>query len=196
MRAEGITVQFSETAVKGVFVIDLEPVRDDRGFFARAWCPAEFAAAGLLVTWAQENVAYNRQKGTLRGLHYQRSPHWEVKLVRCTRGSVWDVAVDLRPESSSYRSFVGVELSADNRRSLYIPEGCAHGYLTLTDDVEMRYLTSRPYAPEAAMGVLYDDPELGISWPGKILVVSENDRTWPALTATAPPELGDSPEAK
>ena len=145
-------MKFAETAIGGVFAIDLEPVEDDRGFFARSWCPAEFEAAGLRVTWAQENVAFNRRAGTLRGLHFQREPHWEVKLVRCTRGAVWDVAVDLRPQSATYLSSIGLELGANNRRSLYIPEGCAHGYLTLTDDVEMRYLTSRPTPPRLQPG--------------------------------------------
>lgn len=174
-------MRFAHTGVDGVLVVDIEPIVDERGFFARAWCPAEFGAAGLHATWVQESVAYNVQHGTLRGLHFQRSPHAEVKLVRCTRGAVWDVAVDLRPRSTTFREAVGVELSADNHRSLYIPEGCAHGYLTLTDDVDMRYLMSYPYVPDAASGVRYDDPMLDVTWPGEILVVSEKDRSWPPL---------------
>jgi dTDP-4-dehydrorhamnose 3,5-epimerase len=172
-----------------VVVVDLEPIRDERGFFARAWCPDEFAAAGLDVRWAQENVAFNVHKGTLRGLHLQLPPHSEVKLVRCTRGGVWDVAVDLRPDSPTYRRSTGVELTADNHRSLLVPKGCAHGYLTLVDTVEMRYLTSHPYAPDAATGVRYDDPFVDVEWPGNVTVVSENDRTWPLLAGDGDPRL-------
>jgi dTDP-4-dehydrorhamnose 3,5-epimerase len=184
-------VRFTPTAVDGVVIVELEPIADERGFFARAWCPDEFRDAGLDTTWVQENVSYNTRRGTLRGLHFQSPPHAEVKLVRCTRGAVWDVAVDLRPDSPSFRRSVGVELSADNHRSLYIPEGCAHGYLTLTDDVEMRYLTSHPYAAQAATGVPYDDPLLAVEWPDEPLVLSENDRKWTPFAGVDDPRLGD-----
>lgn len=174
-------MQFSPTAVEGVVVVEIEPILDERGFFARSWCPIEFANAGLHSTWVQENLAYNLYRGTLRGLHFQRAPHAEVKLVCCTRGAVWDVAVDLRPSSATFRRWFGIELSAENHRKLYIPEGCAHGYLTLTDDVEMRYLTSHAYEPSAASGVRYDDPLLDVRWPDEILILSDNDRTWSPL---------------
>lgn len=174
-------MKFSETSIPGVIAIDIQQIRDERGFFARAWCPDEFAAAGLDVPWAQENLAFNLVEGTLRGLHFQRPPHAEVKLVRCTRGAVWDVAVDLRPESPTFRRSTGLELSDDNHRSLLIPVGCAHGYVTLTDTVEMRYLTSHPYAAAAASGVRYDDPYLDVDWPVEASVLSENDLSWPLL---------------
>lgn len=189
-------MRFTPTAVDGVVIVELEPIEDERGFFARAWCPEEFAEAGLHTTWVQENIAYNTRRGTLRGLHFQSAPYAEVKLVRCTRGAVWDVAVDLRPDSPSFRRSVGVELSGDNHWSLYIPEGCAHGYLTLTDDVEMRYLTSHPHAPQASTGIRYDDPLLAVEWPGEVLLLSENDRTWPPLTGVDDARLdgGERPE--
>jgi dTDP-4-dehydrorhamnose 3,5-epimerase len=189
-------VRFVHTAVDGVVIVELELIEDERGFFARAWCPDEFANAGLDVTWVQENVAYNSRRGTLRGLHFQTAPHAEVKLVRCTRGVVWDVAVDIRPDSPTFRESVGVELTAENHRSLYIPEGCAHGYLTLTDDVEMRYLTSHPHAPHAAAGIRYDDPLLAVRWPGEALILSEKDRTWEPLAGVDDVRLapGERPE--
>jgi len=174
-------LRFSATALDGVVQIALEPIEDDRGFFARAWCRDEFTDAGLDATFVQENVGFSISAGTLRGLHYQRAPSEEVKLVRCTAGSVWDVAVDLRPASDTYCQWVGVELSAERRNMVYVPEGCAHGYLTLTDGAEVRYLTSRPYAPGAATGVRFDDEALGIAWPRGVTVVSEQDRSWPSL---------------
>jgi dTDP-4-dehydrorhamnose 3,5-epimerase len=182
-------MKFTSTRIPGVVVVDIEPVRDSRGFFARAWSPDEFSAAGIDVEWAQENVAFNEHKGTLRGLHFQLPPHAETKLVRCTRGRVWDVAVDLRPASPTFAQSTGVELNADNRRSLLVPVGCAHGYLTLSDHVEMRYLTSHPYAPQAASGVRYDDPALAVEWPEEVRLLSENDRTWQLLDADADPRL-------
>jgi dTDP-4-dehydrorhamnose 3,5-epimerase len=183
-------VRFVPTAVDGVVIVELEPIEDERGFFARAWCPDEFADAGIATTWVQENIAYNTRRRTLRGLHFQSAPHAEVKLVRCTRGQVWDVAVDLRPDSPTFRQSVGVELSAENHRSLYIPEGYAHGYLTLSDGVEMRYLTSHPYVPEASTGVPYADPFLAVEWPGEPEILSEKDRTWPPLTGADDVRLG------
>jgi dTDP-4-dehydrorhamnose 3,5-epimerase len=188
-------VRFVPTAVDGVVIVELEPIEDERGFFARAWCPDEFADAGIPTTWVQENIAYNVRRGTLRGLHFQSAPHAEVKLVRCTRGVVWDVAVDLRPESPTFRQSVGVELSAENHRSLYIPEGCAHGYLTLSDDVEMRYLTSHEHAPQSAGGILYNDPFLAVEWPGEALILSEKDRTWPPLSGVDDIRLSGSERA-
>lgn len=136
---------------------------------------------GLVSSFTQENLASSPRSGTLRGLHFQRSPHAEAKLVRCTRGRVWDVAVDLRPSSPAYRRSIGIELGADDARMLYVPEGCAHGYVTLDDDTEVCYLTSHRYAPHAAAGVRYDDPLLAIEWPCEIVLASPADRGWPLV---------------
>lgn len=173
-------MQFTETDLAGAFVIDLERHEDERGFFARAWCEREFADHGLDTRVSQCNVSFNEHRGTLRGLHYQVSPHAEVKLVRCTRGAVYDVIVDLRPESATYTRWVGVELTAENRRMLYVPEGFAHGYVTLVDATETFYQVSVPYAPEAERGARWDDPAFGIEWPQtEGLVMSAKDRSWP-----------------
>jgi dTDP-4-dehydrorhamnose 3,5-epimerase len=169
------------TAVDGVVAVDLEPLEDDRGFFARAWCRREFEDHGLHSDFVQENLGFSLAAGTVRGLHLQRPPFGEVKLVRCTAGAIWDVAADVRPTSPTYLGWVGVELTAERRNMLYVPEGCAHGYVTLTDAAEVRYLTSQFYAPEAVGGVRYDDETLGIEWPRAITVVSEQDRSWPPL---------------
>jgi dTDP-4-dehydrorhamnose 3,5-epimerase len=174
-------MRFTPTAVDGAFVIDVDPVADERGFFARTWCRDEFATRGLVTSFPQENVTFNHRRGTLRGLHLQLVPHAEAKVVRCTRGRAWDVAVDLRPGSPTRRRIAGVELSADNHRMLYVPEGCAHGYLTRVDDTEVSYLTSAIYAPDAATGVRHDDPALDVPWPEPVLVVSAADRSWPLL---------------
>jgi dTDP-4-dehydrorhamnose 3,5-epimerase len=176
-------VRFEPTSLDGAVVIDLERIEDDRGFFARAWCRREFAENGLDAEFVQENVGFSVAAGTMRGLHFQKPPFAEVKLVRCTSGAVWDVAVDLRPSSPTYLQSAGVELSAERGNMLYVPEGCAHGYLTLTEDAEVRYLTSEYYAAEAVAGVRYDDEVLGIAWPREIAVVSEQDRSWPLLAA-------------
>jgi dTDP-4-dehydrorhamnose 3,5-epimerase len=172
-------VRFTETKVAGAFLIEPEPVADERGFFARSWDREEFQARGLNPRLAQCSISFSRRKGTLRGLHYQVAPHQEAKLVRCTRGAIWDVALDLRPGSATYRAWFGVELSAANRAMLYIPEGCAHGQLTLTDDTEVFYQISAPYAPAAARGVRYDDPAIGIKWPGEVTVISDRDASYP-----------------
>lgn len=169
-------------------MIELEPIEDERGFFARSWCRREFAENGLHASFVQENVGLSVRAGTLRGLHFQRPPFEEAKLVRCTAGAVWDVSVDLRPDSSTYRRWASVELSAHRRNMIYVPEGCAHGYLSLTDGAEIRYLTSRFHAPDAAYGVRYDDPALAIEWPTKIRLVSERDRAWPFLEPTHQPD--------
>jgi dTDP-4-dehydrorhamnose 3,5-epimerase len=168
-----------ETALAGAFVLDVDGREDERGFFARVWCADELAAAGLDARISQINVGFNLRRGTLRGLHFQRAPHAEVKVVRCTAGRVYDVIVDLRPESPTHRRWVGVELTADNHRQLYVPAGFAHGYQTLTDAAEISYLTSVPYAPESATGVRFDDPAFGISWPEPVTVISDADRNWP-----------------
>jgi dTDP-4-dehydrorhamnose 3,5-epimerase len=170
---------FSETPVKGVFLIDLEPIADERGFFARSWCQQEFATHGLSTQVVQCNVSYNRFRHTLRGLHYQVVPHQEAKLVRCVRGALYDVVLDLRPGSSTYLQHVGVELSADNRQAIHVPEGCAHGFLTLTDDTEVLYQMSAAYEAGAARGIRWDDPAFGIRWPAPVVIISQRDRSYP-----------------
>jgi dTDP-4-dehydrorhamnose 3,5-epimerase len=172
-------MRFTETKVAGAFLIEPEPIADERGFFARTWCREEFADHGLSGELAQANISFNHRKGTLRGLHYQAAPHAEAKLVRVTRGAIWDLALDLRRDSPSYLAWFGAELSDANRHMLYVPEGCAHGFLTLTDDAEVAYQMSAPYAPEAARGVRFDDQAFGIEWPGEVVMVNERDRTYP-----------------
>lgn len=173
---------FTQTKIPGVVVIDLERRSDDRGFFARQWCVEEFSRAGLDVRIAQINTARSLAAGTLRGIHYQKAPHAEVKLVRCTRGVVFDVAVDLRADSPTYCQWVGVELDEASGRMLYIPEGCGHAYLTLAPDTDVAYQASVPYAPSSATGARYDDPAFSIAWPGAIKVVSSQDQGWPLLS--------------
>lgn len=174
---------FTETALKGAFVIDPEPVKDDRGLFARMWCQQEFAAQGLSATWVQSSISFNSRKGTLRGMHYQAAPYEEVKLVRCTMGTIYDVIVDLRPNSATYAQHVGVTLSAENRRALYIPKQFAHGFLTLDDKSEVSYHMSEFHVPASACGFRWDDPTFGIQWPEAIMVMSEKDRSWPVFTS-------------
>jgi dTDP-4-dehydrorhamnose 3,5-epimerase len=168
-----------ETQIDGVRIVEPERHDDERGFFARTWDASEFAAHGLNGRLVQTSISYNRLRGTLRGLHYQAAPHEEAKLVRCTAGAIFDVAVDLRPSSPTVAQWVGVELSAVNRLALYVPEGCAHGFLTLTDDSEVAYQISEFHAPEAARGVRYDDPAFSIDWPDEVVIVNERDRTYP-----------------
>jgi dTDP-4-dehydrorhamnose 3,5-epimerase len=177
-------MRFEPTSIGGVYAIEPEPIEDERGFFARAWCLREFSTHGLTATFVQENIGVSTLAGTVRGLHVQTDPHAEVKLVRCTAGAVWDVAVDLRPSSPTLHAWVGLELSAGRRNMLYVPEGCAHGYLSLVDGAELRYLTSAFYAPEAATGLRFDDPAIGIQWPVPIRVVSDQDRSWPLIGTT------------
>jgi len=183
-------VEFHKTQVKGAYLIEIDRVIDHRGFFARTWDEDEFARAGLQSQWIQGNVGYSHSAGTLRGLHYQREPFSEAKLVRCTRGSLFDVAADLRSESPTYLQWVGVELSAENRSMLYVPPGCAHGYLTLEDESEIFYLTSQSYHRESATGIRFNDASFGIEWPAPIKVVSQKDRRWPWWTTKeeGPPE--------
>lgn len=174
-------MRFTPTPLPGVYVIDLEYLEDGRGFFARSWCREEFARRGLNAELAQCNVSFNRLRCTLRGLHYQADPHAEAKLVRVTRGAAYDVAADLRPWSPTYLRWFAAELTADNRRALYVPGGCAHGFQTLTDDTEVFYQMSEVYRPEAARGVRWDDPALGVAWPDLERVMSERDRGYPDL---------------
>lgn len=173
---------FTETALKGAFVIDPKPVRDERGLFARTWCQKEFEAQGLSVRWVQSSISLNSRRGTMRGMHYQASPNEEVKLVRCTAGAIYDVIVDLRPTGPTYGQHVGITLTADNRRAVYIPKQFAHGFLTLEDDSEVSYHMSEFYAPSSARGIRWDDPALNIQWPEPILIVSKKDQMWPTFS--------------
>jgi dTDP-4-dehydrorhamnose 3,5-epimerase len=173
---------FSETAIAGAYIVDLEPGSDARGFFARVWSEEELAARGLITSISQMNISFSIRRGTVRGLHYQTAPHQEVKFVRCTRGAVFDVLVDLRPDSPSYLRWAGYELTQDNRRAMYVPKGCAHGYLTLCDDAEVTYSASAPYTPLAERGIRYDDDAIGIRWPLEVSVVSDKDRAWPDVS--------------
>ena len=170
---------FGSTPLPGAAVVDLERREDERGFFARSFCQREFEAQGLETTVAQCNVSFNRRRGTLRGMHWQAAPHGEAKLVRVTRGALWDVIVDLRPESATYCRWFGVELTAENHRALYIPRGFAHGFQTLVDDVEVFYQMSTSYVPDAQRGVRWDDPAFGIEWPILPPFLSERDATYP-----------------
>lgn len=172
-------MRYTETPIDGVLVVDVEPVEDHRGFFARTYCEEEFRRRGLETHFAQSSIAFSVRKGTLRGMHYQRDPHAEVKLVRCTRGGVYDVVIDLRPHSPTFRHWFAAELTAANRRMLYVPKGLAHGYLTLEDETEIAYQMSAPYHPEAAAGVRFDDPAFGVHWPHEVTVIAERDRTYP-----------------
>jgi dTDP-4-dehydrorhamnose 3,5-epimerase len=176
-------VILAETRLPGAYTIDLEPIEDERGFFARQWSEQELGEAGLTTAVSQASVAFNHLAGTLRGMHWQVAPHAEVKLVRCVRGAIHDVIVDLRPESDTFGEWIGVELTGENRRTLYVPEGFAHGYLTLEDASEVWYQMSAPHAPDAARGFRFDDPRFGIVWPPtEQLVVSDRDRAWPPFT--------------
>jgi dTDP-4-dehydrorhamnose 3,5-epimerase len=166
---------FKETELKGVFVVEPEIIKDERGFFACSWSLVEFEKHGLNPRLVQCNISFNKERGTLRGMHFQAKPHQEAKLVRCTRGAMYDVAVDLRPESPSRYQWTAVELTADNHRMLYIPEGFAHGYQTLADDTEIFYQMSEYYHPESAHGLRWDDPALGIEWPLPVAVISKRD---------------------
>jgi dTDP-4-dehydrorhamnose 3,5-epimerase len=172
-------VIFDETSLAGAFIIEPERLEDERGFFARTWCQREFEEHGLDTRLAQCNISFNRRKGTLRGMHYQEAPHEEVKLVRCTRGSILDIIVDLRSESPSFKQHLVVELSEGNRRMLYIPEQFAHGFLTLEDDTEVFYQMSEFYSPESARGFRWNDRAFGIHLPAEVAVISERDQTYP-----------------
>lgn len=171
------------TDIKDACIIEIDKKEDDRGFFSRAWCAKEFRAHGLNTNLVQANVSFNRKRGTLRGMHYQVAPHEEVKLVRCTQGSICDVIIDLRKESSTYEQWVAVELTADNHRMLYVPEGCAHGFQSLEDDTEVFYLVSEFYSVEAERGVRWDDPAFGVRWPIDVTNISDKDKSWPDFAA-------------
>ena len=172
-------MNFQKTAIHGVFEIRLEPVSDERGFFARTWCRDEFRSHGLSSEIVQCSLSHNSKKGTLRGLHHQLAPFQEVKLVRCAQGAIYDVAVDLRVGSPTFKRWTAATLSAAEGNMFYIPEGCAHGFLTLEDHTEVFYQMSQVYHPDSARGVRWNDPAFGIEWPGNVEVISERDRTYP-----------------
>jgi dTDP-4-dehydrorhamnose 3,5-epimerase len=178
-------VIFTETKLKGAFILDLELRADDRGAFARTFCMKEFEQHGLKPSVAQCNLSYNYKAGTLRGMHYQLPPAAETKLVRCTKGAIYDVIIDMRPESPTYMQHIGVELSAENHRALYVPELFAHGYLALTDGAEVVYQVGEFYTPGYERGLRYDDPAFGIEWPMPITVISEKDAAWEPFGAVA-----------
>lgn len=182
---------FSETKLKGAYLIELEKRQDDRGFFARGWCSREFADHGIAVDILQGNVSVNPHKGTLRGMHWQVAPHEEGKLVRCVRGRIYDVIVDIRPGSATQWQWLGVELTAENYRMLWVPPGFAHGFQTLEDDCEVNYLVSAAYSPEASRGLRHDDPAIGIEWPLPVTKISDIDRGWPDVRKKTAAEAAD-----
>jgi len=177
---------FTQTKLKGAFLIDLERREDSRGFFARAFCQKEFAAHGLKPTIAQANVAFNIKKGTLRGMHFQFPPAPETKLVRCTRGAILDIIVDLRPESATYLQHISVELNEENQRSLYVPERFAHGYQALRDNTDTSYQVGEFYTPSAESGLLHNDPKLNLEWPLPVSVISDKDQKFVLLEEIEP----------
>ena len=170
---------FKETKLKGAFIIEPERIEDERGFFARTFCRKEFEVNGLNPNLVQCSLSFNKKKGTLRGMHYQTAPHEETKLVRCTRGAIYDVMLDLRPNSPTFKQWVSVELTGENRRMLYIPEGVAHGFQTLQEETEVLYQMSEFFHPECARGVRWDDRKFGIEWPSGERIISERDRAYP-----------------
>jgi dTDP-4-dehydrorhamnose 3,5-epimerase len=172
-------MNFGDTTIDGAHVIDPMATVDERGAFARVWDREVFERRGLTTVIAQCSVSFNPRRGTLRGMHYQAAPYEEVKLVRCTRGVIYDVIIDLRPQSPTFRRWFGVELSAENRRLIYVPAGVAHGFLTLADDTEIYYQISQVHAPDAARGIRWNDPAIGVTWPAEIRVISERDNTYP-----------------
>ena len=173
-------MKFSETKLKGAFIIEPEKIEDHRGFFARMWCKNEFEAHGLNPNFVQINLSFNKYRGIIRGLHYQTTPYEEAKLFRCTKGAMYDVIIDLRPESPTYLEWAGFELTADNRKMLYVPENFAQGYQALIDSTEVFYQVSQFYSPDSERGIRFDDPAFGIKWPETdYLVISEKDKCWP-----------------
>lgn len=174
-------MKFIETKLKGAYIVEMEKMEDHRGYFARAFCAKEFEAHGISPNVAQANMSGTLRKGTVRGMHYQVAPASEPKFIRCVRGAIYDVIIDMRPDSPTYREYVGVELTADNRRAIYVPDHFAHGHQALTDDVEIFYLVGEFYTPGCERGVRHDDPAIGIEWPLPVTVLSEKDANWPLL---------------
>lgn len=170
---------FTKTKLSGAYSIDLEKREDERGFFARGFCQHEFTDQGITFNVVQGNISMSKKKRTLRGMHFQEKPHEEDKLIRCTKGAIYDVIIDLRPNSKTFKQWIGLELSADNYRMLYLPKGFAHGFLTLVDNTEVTYLVSEFYTPSAEHGIRYNDPAFAIQWPNKIEVISEKDASFP-----------------
>lgn len=169
---------FKETSLKGAYIVELDPIEDDRGFFARSWCKDEFYKHKLNTKLIQCNISFNKLKGTLRGMHFQVKPYEEAKLVRCTRGAIYDVIIDMRTSSRTFLKWVGIELTEDNRRALYIPEGFAHGFQTLEDNSEVFYQMSEEYHPECARGIRWNDPEFNIKWPLDVSKISYKDESF------------------
>lgn len=172
-------MKFLETSIKGVFEISITPMTDERGFFARTWCKKEFQELGLETTLVQCSISFNAKKGTLRGMHFQASPFEETKVVRCTQGAIYDVVLDLRRESPSYRKWIAATLTAEERNMIYVPKGCAHGFLTLSDNTEVFYQMTQVFDATSTRGVRWNDPAFNIAWPDKVEVISERDRTYP-----------------
>jgi dTDP-4-dehydrorhamnose 3,5-epimerase len=170
---------FQDIKIRGAFEIHVEAKPDERGFFARTWCQEEFEKRGLNPRLVQCSISFSVRKGTLRGMHYQADPYAEAKLVRCTQGAIYDVVIDLRPKSPTFKTWIAVDLTAEKRNMVYIPEGCAHGFLTMADESEVLYQMSEIYNPGSARGVRWDDPTFQIVWPAKVEVISERDRTYP-----------------
>jgi dTDP-4-dehydrorhamnose 3,5-epimerase len=183
---KGSWLKFTKTPLADLYVVEIEPLNDDRGFFARSFCEHEFHAHSLELKVVQCNISFNEKAGTLRGLHFQAAPHEEAKLVRCTRGAIYDVAVDIRPASSTYLKWYAVELTSETRRMMFIPDGFAHGFQTLADKSEILYFMSEFYHPESARGLRWDDPMLGISWPIANLTISDKDRAYPLIGNGSP----------
>jgi dTDP-4-dehydrorhamnose 3,5-epimerase len=169
---------FTETKLKGAFIIDPEKQEDDRGFFARTYCQSEFARYGLTPHFVQCNISFTAKRGTLRGMHYQIAPYEEAKLVRCTRGAIYDVLLDLRPDSPTFKEWISIELTAENHRLVYIPEGLAHGFQSFTDGTEVFYQMSQCYHPQSARGIRWDDPAFGIGWPVREVILSNRDTSF------------------
>ena len=174
---------FTETKLRGAYIIDIEKIQDARGFFARVWCQKDFEERGLNPRIVQVNLAFNKKRGTLRGMHFQHAPHQECKLVQCTRGAILDVIIDLRRNSPTHRQWIGVELRPGTHRMLFVPEDFAHGYQTLEDNTEVMYQVSQLYAPKSEGGVRYNDPAFGIQWPLEATVISDKDKAWPDYAA-------------
>jgi dTDP-4-dehydrorhamnose 3,5-epimerase len=172
-------MKFTETKLKGAFVVEIQKLTDERGFFARSWCQKEFEDQGLNPSFVQANVSCNFKKGTIRGMHYQIAPYQECKLIRCTRGAIYDVIIDLRPDSPTYKQWTGVELTADNFTMFFVPQDFAHGFQTLTDEAEITYQVSQFYTPGSEKGIRFDDPNFNIQWPLEATIISDKDRTWP-----------------
>jgi dTDP-4-dehydrorhamnose 3,5-epimerase len=177
---------FGATVLPGVYVVDLQKLEDDRGFFARSWCQNEFEAQGLSSKPVQCNISFNKTRGTLRGLHYQCRPHAEAKMVRCTRGAIYDVVIDIRSSSPTFKQWIAVELTSDNHRMLYIPEGLAHGFQTLADNVEVFYQMSEFHSSESARGFRYDDTAFALTWPLPVSKISPRDLAWPQFESIPP----------